>query len=418
MEEHIRKVKYNSRLCIIIYISGLLDFLGVSIIVPNILPYARNLGSSPTLLGVLGSVYGCIQLLSSPIVGKWSDLVTKQYSLSLCLLLCSFGYASLGIVASLIVLFCGRFILGCFKHSQTISKAFLADIVSKESLPAELGKFNSFSSIGFIIGPIIGGHLADSSGGFMLVALVAGVVFLINAALIWWTIPAGSQLINKQRQEDSIENNKLYSDESDFTFTKLLTSFKEFDWADLWDLFLIKFLAGFSVLVFRSNFSLVLKDKYDANQKIIGYLTSYSGAVATLFGFFMYNVIKRYSSTAQLFYHVTILQVFTILCLMLCSTITQLVIFLAPLSVITCISRVTSTTITLSRIMNRNTGSIMGLNQTVLAMARMLAPFAAGVAQEFSVDGAAYLSIFTASASVLMMWWRPQCPEIRRMKSQ
>ncbi|KAH9525050.1 Major facilitator super domain-containing protein 9 [Bulinus truncatus] len=408
---------YNRRICLILNISGFLDFLGVSIIVPVILSHARDLGASPTLVGILGSVYGGVQLLSSPIIGKWSDTVTRQYSLFICLLLCSFGYASLGIFTSLITLFCGRFFLGCFKHSQTISKAFLADFVSKESLPAKLGYFNSYSSIGFIIGPVIGGHLADSTGGFMLVGFVAGLIFLINAVFIWWSIPTdcSNSDVHVQYQELTIQKNDTQKEE-DFSWKKLITFFRDFDWTDLWDLFLIKFLAGFSVIVFRVNFSLVLRDKYNTSQKTIGYLTSYSGAVATLSGFLIGKIVKRYDNTAQLFLHVTVLQVLTLLLLTFSSSIEEIVLFLAPLSVITCISRVTATSLTISRSENHEAGSLMGLNQSIMAVARMLAPFAAGVTQEFCVDGASYLSIVAASASVLLMWWRPQCPQLRKNK--
>ena len=63
------------------------------------------------------------------------------------------------------------YVPGLLKHSQEVSKAFLADIIPKTQHSNVFGRFNSISSIGFIFGPIIGGHLSDLPGGFYLVAL-------------------------------------------------------------------------------------------------------------------------------------------------------------------------------------------------------------------------------------------------------
>lgn len=46
------------------------------------------------------------------------------------------------------------------------------------------------------------------------------------------------------KDDSSTSLKKLSSDEIDFSFSKIMKSFREFDWIELWDLFLIKFLAG------------------------------------------------------------------------------------------------------------------------------------------------------------------------------
>ncbi|KAJ8315393.1 hypothetical protein KUTeg_007543 [Tegillarca granosa] len=44
-----------------IYFSGFLDLFGVSIVLPLISSHARELGASPTVTGVIGSLYGFLQ---------------------------------------------------------------------------------------------------------------------------------------------------------------------------------------------------------------------------------------------------------------------------------------------------------------------------------------------------------------------
>lgn len=70
---------------------------------------------------------------------------------------------------------------GIFKHSQNMSKIYLADIIPERQRSEVLGNFNSASSIGFIMGPMVGGHVAELPGGFRYVSLLAGTVFLLNA---------------------------------------------------------------------------------------------------------------------------------------------------------------------------------------------------------------------------------------------
>lgn len=46
---------------------------------------------------------------------------------------------------------------GVFKHSQTLCRALLADITPPQERSQVFGTFNASSSIGFIVGPMLGG---------------------------------------------------------------------------------------------------------------------------------------------------------------------------------------------------------------------------------------------------------------------
>ncbi|XP_052088778.1 major facilitator superfamily domain-containing protein 9-like [Mytilus californianus] len=69
-----------------LYLSGFLDLFGVSMIFPLLSTHVRDLGASSTLVGTIGSIYGGIQLLSSPLVGRWSDVSGRRFCLLWCLL--------------------------------------------------------------------------------------------------------------------------------------------------------------------------------------------------------------------------------------------------------------------------------------------------------------------------------------------
>lgn len=72
---------------------------------------------------------------------------------------------------------------GIFKHSLSISKAFLSDLACEKERPHVMGRFNAASSMGFILGPVVGGYLAELQGGFYMTSLICTVIFIINAGM-------------------------------------------------------------------------------------------------------------------------------------------------------------------------------------------------------------------------------------------
>lgn len=70
---------------------------------------------------------------------------------------------------------------GIFKHTLSISRALLSDLVTEKERPLVLGQFNTASGVGFILGPMVGGYLTELDGGFYATALICCSVFLLNA---------------------------------------------------------------------------------------------------------------------------------------------------------------------------------------------------------------------------------------------
>ena len=188
-------------------------------------------------------------------------------------------------------------------------------------------------------------------------------------------------------------------------------SFKEtiqkMDWHNLWDVFLVRFLMGFAVIVYRSSFSLMLDSKYDASGKSIGYIISYSGLVGTFSGFLVGHIARFYNNDAKLLLHMGIAQFFTILALTFAPTLTGLVIALTPLSLCNAVARVCMTNLTIQRGGHHDIGALLGLGASVLSVARMLSPFIGGVAQELHISGPGIVGCISAGLGVSIMLFSP-----------
>ena len=63
------------------------------------------------------------------------------------------------------------------------------DITPQDEQSSVLGLFSACGSVGFIIGPIIGGHLAEWDATLRLSYFAAGSIFVLNAVLVTVVIP-------------------------------------------------------------------------------------------------------------------------------------------------------------------------------------------------------------------------------------
>lgn len=402
-----------------IYISGFLDFFGVSMVIPLISNHARDLGASPTMAGFIGSVYGCIQLFSSPLVGRWSDVSGRKYCLLWSLFFTACGYMSLGFSTSLIALFLTRIPLGIFKHSQSISKSLLADMLPPDKQSAVHGQFNSVSSIGFILGPVVSGHIVEMAGGFHSVTLLCGAIFMLNGVLVWCCFPdVKSKSHGLDRDESSTSLQKLGSDEFNFSPKKIF-QFKSLNWSVFWDLFLARFCLGLSLLLFRSNFSLMLREKFDMSPLGLGYLISYSGVISAMCGLFSGVISKYYQNDMRLYKHLAILMTLTMIFFVFTSTFWWYVFLLIPLSFTSMNLRVVGTSILISRGGKKEIGALIGLSQSIMSIARMFAPLLSGILLEISPNGPPIVGAGMAALAVLIMGikWR-NCGEQNRPKQE
>nr|KAF6279173.1 major facilitator superfamily domain containing 9 [Myotis myotis] len=164
-----------------LYLVGFLDLFGVSMVVPLLSLHVKSLGASPTVAGIAGSSYGVLQLFSSTLVGCWSDVIGRRLSLLVCILCSALGYLILGASTNMFLFVLARVSVGIFKHTLSISRAMLSDLVPEKERPLVIGQLNTASSVGFILGPMVGGCLSELDGGFCLTCFICFSVFILNA---------------------------------------------------------------------------------------------------------------------------------------------------------------------------------------------------------------------------------------------
>ncbi|XP_029338317.1 major facilitator superfamily domain-containing protein 9 isoform X2 [Mus caroli] len=398
-----------------------LDLFGVSMVVPLLNLHVRSLGVSPVVAGIVGSSYGILQLFSSTFVGCWSDVVGRRSSLLVCILLSALGYLLLGMSTNVFLFTLARVPVGVFKHTLSISRALLSDLVTEKERPLVLGQFNTASGIGFILGPVVGGYLTELDGGFYVTAFICCSVFLLNAGLVWllpwrdngWSLD-GKHTTEPIKSEGTLQGGAATTStarRSERTVQApwvevmlALKDMKNLIFSALWDVFLMRLLMGVAVMLYYSNFVLALEERFEVRPKTTGYLISYTSALGTLAGFAVGPILRLYKHNSYMvLLHSNVL---TCLLLVVYSTTYSMamVVFSSTLlSFSTTIGRTCITDLQLSVGGAQASGTVIGVGQSVTAVGRILAPLLSGVAQEISPCGPPSLGAALALVAILIM---------------
>ncbi|XP_068208073.1 major facilitator superfamily domain-containing protein 9-like isoform X5 [Palaemon carinicauda] len=336
-------------------------------------------------------------------LGRWSDISGRRPVILLCMMATAVSYIVLGSSQSLVIIILGRIIAGVFKHSQTLCRALLADVTTPEDRSRVFGVFNATSSMGFIVGPMLGGHLSELEDGFSIVCNLGALFFVVDFVIFWMFIPDISPLQQTSTKETSEGEN----------LKQMFAFMKDINWQIFGDIFLIRFFLSFSSLVYRSNFSLLIDQNFGVSPKVIGYLISFQGIISAVAGFFTGRVSNFYRDSQKELFHSSILLTVALIGLTIAPSLTTLLMCLIPLCISTAVIRVSSSAITIGLCDPSKVGSVTGFGQSIASVARMVTPLIAGVTQEISVYGPGVMGTLSAGVGALLAGYMVQKAKLK-----
>ena len=184
-------LKRNSALSFI-YITVLIDFMGIGLIAP-IIPKlleqlsGKDLSGASAYSGWLSFAYATFQFLCAPVLGNLSDRYGRRPILLISLLGLGIDYIFLAFSPTLALLFIGRVIAGICGASFTTAGAYIADISTNENRAQNFGMIGAAFGVGFMLGPAIGGMV--SGWGVRAPFMVAAGLSLLNAIFGYFILP-------------------------------------------------------------------------------------------------------------------------------------------------------------------------------------------------------------------------------------
>lgn len=149
-----------------IFITLLIDVIGIGIIIPvmpQLLGEMLHMHPEQTAghSGWLIAVFGIMQFLFSPLMGNLSDQFGRRPILLASLFGFGMDYLFLIFAPTFAWLFVGRVVAGIMGASFTTGMAYIADISEPEKRAQNFGMVGAAFGLGFIIGPALGGLLAE-----------------------------------------------------------------------------------------------------------------------------------------------------------------------------------------------------------------------------------------------------------------
>lgn len=267
-----------------IFVTLLIDVIGFGIIIPVVpsliselehisIPEAAAYG------GWMVASFSIMQFVFSPVLGNLSD----QYGRRPVLLISLFGfgldYLLTAFAPTISWLFAGRIIAGIMGASFTTASAYIADVSTPENRAQNFGMIGAAFGLGFIIGPALGGVIANY--GLRAPFIAAAILTFINWLYGYFILP--ESLDPKHR--------------------------RKFDWKRANPLGTMKFflrykvilgLVGSIVLIYiaahavQSTWSYYTMEKYSWDEDMVGYSLAFVGLmVAFVQGWLIRFIIPK-----------------------------------------------------------------------------------------------------------------------------
>ncbi|MFO1077289.1 MAG: MFS transporter [Planctomycetota bacterium] len=107
--------------------------------------------------GLLGSLYGLMQFVFSPIWGGWSDRVGRRHTLVVTMLGTALSYVAWTFAGSFALLVAARLLGGVMAGNISTAAAVAADTTSGKDRAKGMGIVGMAIGLGFILGPALGG---------------------------------------------------------------------------------------------------------------------------------------------------------------------------------------------------------------------------------------------------------------------
>ncbi len=176
-----------------LFVVLLMAQLSTRTIAPVITIFVQDLvGSSPqiaTLAGVAFSITGLADLVSSPFLGKRSDVIGYRRVLLICLLGATLTSIPQIFVNNYWTFVAERFSVGLFIGGiLPTANALIGRSVARENRGTIYGMTSSATFLGNSLGPLMGGGIA-AGFGIRWVFVITSTLLAANLAWVWFTVP-------------------------------------------------------------------------------------------------------------------------------------------------------------------------------------------------------------------------------------
>lgn len=379
-----------------IFLTTFIDLLGVGLIIPIVAPLLLesnqmlspeiSYGTRTQLLGYLISTFSIFQFISSPILGSLSDKYGRRKLLYVTVFATIFSYTLMGIsiyIGNIYLFFLGRGLTGFAAGNLSVIYSALADISTPETKPKNFGLIGAAFGLGFIVGPVIGGLLSDSSlvswfhysTPFFASALLA----FVNLAVIYKEFPETLKVPNPNVKVSLLTG--LQNIQKAFVSNAVLRT-----------IFLVAFLFVFGFTFFTQFFQVYLIKKFAYQQRDIGLFFGYIGILISITQGGLVRIFAKKFKSAQILSITILTMSLGYLVVLIPDVSWQLYLFMPMISISQGLTFPNVSTLVSNAAPAHLQGETLGMQQSIQSLAQIFPPIIGGIAVAFSLEFPMYLA--------------------------
>ena len=387
----VRRVETKKALPLLFLVMFLV-MVGFGIIIPVLPFYAKEIGASPTELGLLMSVYSLMQLIFAPIWGQVSDRIGRKPVMMLGIAGLAISFFIQAISTQLWMLFVARIIGGVLSAANMpTAMAYVADITTEENRGKGMGIIGAATGLGFVFGPAIGGIFSKISlnmpfylaSGSSLITLFLVLVLLKES---------------KQKESESVQKRP--------PFWKAFKSNAAI-------LFFVQFLISLSLSGLEATFAYFAAKKADLDSIQLGYIFMIMGFGSALVqGGLVGRLTKKYGE-AVVIQGGMIVSAIGFGLILLVHSFTTAAIFLTIFGLGNGVIRPSVSSL-LTKTAIGGHGSSTGLLSSFDSLGRIIGPTLGGLMYSISI-GLPYISgvVITFAALIIFLIFRPKAYSVK-----
>ncbi len=343
------------------------DIMGFGLMIPLLPFYAEHFGASAFIVGLLLSVFALCQLLAGPPLGQLSDRIGRKPVLVISQVGTLAGYILLALSNTLWLIFVARIIDGLTAGNISVAHAYVSDNTPPQQRTKAFGIVGAAFGLGMLVGPSLGGLLARHS----LTTPIWGACVLSALSIVATTVllPKGIKAEHKGTSETL------------FPVKPILACFRD---PATGGLFLLLSLFYFAFNTFVSGFALFLAGRVSwqgepMGPQTAGFLFAYAGLMNVFFQAIALGHLLRWFRERSLVLAGFLLMAVGFGALSLSHTVSVTLAFLTLSHSGAAVLRPTITARISKRVSPQRQGLVMGVNQSVMSIAAILAPLVVGI---------------------------------------
>lgn len=363
-------------------------FLGIGLVIPVLPTIMNELNLSGSVVGNLVAAFAIMQLLVSPIAGRWVDKFGRKKMIVYGLLIFSLSELLFGLGKTVEVLFVSRFLGGISAaFVMPAVTAFIADITTTDTRPKALGYMSAAISTGFIIGPGLGGFLAEigsrvpffTAAGFALFAAVLSIITLREPERDHEEVGTG--------QKAGIK--RIFIPMYFFSFVIIL-------------------ITSFGLAAFESLFSLFVDHKFAFTPKDIAIVITGGAIVGAVAQVIFFDRLTKYLGEIGLIRYCLILSVVLVFLMTTVNSYYHILLVTFIIFVGFDLIRPAVTSY-LSKIAGNEQGFVGGMNSMFTSIGNVLGPVIGGFLFDIDLDYPYYFSsiFLLVGVAISLAWKKP-----------